>query len=117
MRQIERHLQSAETLAAAGNATGAVEALLFAHSVGSAMIPARENVIRQMKEVFAESRVPGYLTREERYFNWESAIGMEEWCQKISAITMEYARKHSMDIESIQSVLDSREYMGENTGE
>lgn len=117
INQIENHLKTAEDLAATGNAKGAVESLLFAHAVGSANIQERQKAFQQMKDVYAETRVPGYLTREERYFAWELTIKMEEWVEKIGGIILDYARKNNLEIEPIETVLKNRQYMGEHTGE
>jgi len=74
MDDMENNLQTAEQKAAVGDAKSAVEALLFAIRVGKNNIYEREKVFNNMKAVFAETRVPGYLTREERYFGQEPII-------------------------------------------
>jgi len=117
MDRIEGHLKTAESQAVVGNATGAVEALLFAHSTASGMIYDREKAIQQMKDVYSETRIQGHLTNEDQYFKWEASIGMEEWLKKITAITLEYAMKNKLEMASIESVLKNRQYMGEHTGE
>jgi hexosaminidase len=117
MSEIENHLKTAEGHAAVGNATAAVEALLFAHSAASGNIYDREKVIKQMKDVYSETRVPGHLTLEDRYFQSESSIGMEDWLEKLGKIILDYSGKNNLNIEPIQHVLQNRQYMGENTGE
>jgi hypothetical protein len=117
LNQIEENLKDAESAAAVGNAKAAVESLLFAHAKGAQTIHARENAIQNMKEVFAETRVPGYLTREDDYFKWESTLGMESWMQKMSDIILEYTRKNNLDAEPIARVLKNGQFVGEATGE
>jgi hypothetical protein len=117
MDRIEGHLKTAESQAVVGNATAAVEALLFAHSTASGMIFNREKAIQQMKDVYSETRIQGYLTDEDRYFQLEASIGMQEWLKKLTAITLEYAMKNNLEIAPIESVLKNRQYMGEHTGE
>lgn len=117
MEAIESNLQKAETQAAVGNAKGAVEALLFAHSTAASNIHDREKTIQHMKDVFAEKRVPGYLTREERYFKWELTLGIEEWRTKIATIISEYARKNNLELEPIESVMKNAQFSGEHTGD
>jgi hexosaminidase len=117
MDRIEGHLKTAESQAVVGNATAAVEALLFAHSTASGMIYDREKAIEQMKAVYSQTRIQGHLTDEYRYFQSEASIGMEEWLKKITAIILEYAVKNKLEIAPIESVLKNRQYMGEDTGE
>jgi hypothetical protein len=117
LNQMEENLKDAEAAAAVGNAKAAVESLLFAHAKGAQTVRARENAIQNMKEVFSQTRVPGYLTREDDYFKWELTLGMEDWMQKISDITLEYTKKNNLDAASIARVLKSGQFAGEATGE
>lgn len=117
MDDMENHLQAAEKMAQLGNAKGAVEALLFAIGVAKNNIQEREVTFNQMKDVFAETRVPGYLTREERYFEQEPTIGIDKWITSLNEIILEYAGKHELDIEPIQNILNKGIFTGEHTGE
>lgn len=117
MDDMENDLQTGEKLAAVGDAKGAVEALLFANGVGKYNIQEREETFNHMKDVFAETRVPGYLTLEDRYFGQEQTIGIDKWLTSLSEIILEYARKNKLDIKPIQNLLSKGIYTGENTGE
>jgi hypothetical protein len=105
MDDMENNLQTAEKLAAIGDANGAVEALLSAYGVGKNNIKEREETFNNMKVVFAETRVPGYLTREKSYFGQEQTIGIDKWLTSLSDIILEYARKNKLDINPIQNLL------------
>ena len=117
MNDMENNLQAAEEKAAVGDANGAVEALLFAIRVGKNNINEREKAFNNMKDVFAETRVPGHLTREERYFGREPKIGIDNWVSNLSEILLEYARKHELEIEPIQNILNKSSFAGEAMGE
>ena len=114
---MENYLQTAEKLAAIGDANGAVEALLFANGVAKNNIQEREETIILMKDVFSETRVPGYLTRENRYFGLEQTIGMENWLTSLNEIILEYAGKNKLEIKPIRNILNKSIFTGENTGE
>lgn len=115
--QLEKKLQVAENKAATGDANGAVEALLFANGIGKNNIYEREETVTDMKAVFAETRVPGYLTLERRYFDQEETIGIDSWIANLKEITLKYASKNKLDITPIRHILDKGIYTGENTGE
>jgi hexosaminidase len=117
MNEMENHLQSAEKLAAVGDAKAAVEALLFANGVAKNNIAEREETVADMKKVFSETRVPGHLTLEHRYFEQEQTIGIDKWLTRLGEITVEYATKHKLDVKPIQNILNKGLYTGENTGE
>jgi hypothetical protein len=70
-----------------------------------------------MKVVFSETRVPGYLTLENRYFRQEETIGIDNWITGLDRIILQYAQKHSLDTKAIQNILNKGIYTGENTGE
>ena len=114
---MENHLQSAEKLAAVGDAKAAVEALLFANGVAKNNIAEREETFADMKKVFAETRVPGHLTLEDRYFGQEQTIGIDKWLSRLGEITIEYATKHKLDVKPIRNILNKGIYTEENTGE
>jgi hexosaminidase len=114
---LENNLQTAESQAALGNAKGAVEALLFADGIAKNIIQSSKTTFDNMKKVFAETRVPGYLTREERYFGQYDTIGMEDYIKNLKKITLDYAKKHNMDIEPIETILNQSPFSGEHTGE
>ena len=115
--QLEDYLKTAQKLAAIGDANGAVEALLFANGVGKNNIQEREETIKLMKEVFAETRVPGFLTLENRYFGLEQTIGIDNWLTSLDEIILEYVGKNKLDIKPIRNILNKGIYTGENTGE
>jgi len=117
MAEIEKKLQTAEQKAAIGDANGAVQALLFANGLAKNNIYEREETIDDMKAVFSETRVPGYLTVESRYFGQEKTIGIDSWVVKLKEITLHYASKNKLDIMPLQNILDKVIYTGENTGE
>lgn len=117
MDEIEKNLQTAEKKAATGDANGAVEALLFANGIGKNNIYEREETIKDMQAVFSETRVPGYLTLEHRYFLQEQTIGMDGWVANLKEIILQYALKNKLDIKPIQNILNKGIYTGENTGE
>ena len=114
---MENYLQTAEKLAAIGDANGAVEALLFANGVAKNNIQEREETIKLTKDVFSETRVPGYLTRENRYFGLEQTIGIDNWLTSLDLIIFEYASKNKLDIIPIRNILNKSIFTGENTGE
>lgn len=117
LNEIEENLKDAEASAAVGDAKAAVQSLLFAHALAAQNIRNREHVIQHMKEVFSESRVPGYLTREDQYFKWELTVGMDDWEQKMSQIILDYAKKNSLDVAPIENVLKNRQFAAEAAGE
>jgi hypothetical protein len=117
MQDIEKNLQIAEDKAATGDANSAVEALFFAAAIGKSNIYEREETINDMKVVFSETRVPGYLTLENRYFRQEETIGIDNWITGLDRIILQYAQKHSLDTKAIQNILNKGIYTGENTGE
>ena len=105
MEDMESNLKSAERMAAVGDATGAVEALLSAHSIAMNNIQESQETVNDMKTVFSETRVPGYLTTENRYFGQEQTIELDKWLTSLTEITLEYARKNGLDIKSIEKIL------------
>ena len=117
MDEMEKNLETAERKAATGDANGAVEALLFASGIGKNNIYEREETIKDMKAVFAETRVPGYLTLENRYFCQEQTIGIDAWIDSLKKVILQYASKNKLNIQPIQNILDKGIYTGENTGE
>jgi len=106
LENMENNLKEAERSAAVGDATGAVEALLSANSVAKDNIRESRGTINDMKAVFSETRVPGYLTNENRYFEQEQTIELDKWLTSLREIILEYARKNGLDIEPIQKVLN-----------
>jgi hypothetical protein len=105
LENMENNLKAAERSAVVGDAQGAVEALLSAHSVAKKNIYESQKTVNDMKAVFAETRVPGYLTIENRYFEQEQTIKLDKWLTSLDEITLEYARKNGMDIKIIQDLL------------
>lgn len=95
INELEKKLQEAEKKAATRDANGAVEALLFANGIGKNNIYEREETITNMKAVFAETRVPGFLTLEHRYFDQEKTIGIDSWIANFKEITLQDASKIS----------------------
>ena len=81
------------------------------------MIYEREETINDMKGVFTETRVPGYLTLEHGYFDQEKTVGIESWLANLKEITLRYASKNKLEIKPILNILDKVMYTGENTGE
>jgi hexosaminidase len=117
MYEIENNLQSAEKLAASGEAKAAVESLLFAHRIGISNIKESEETITDMKNVFSETRVPGYLTLEQKYFSLEHSIGLQQWLKQLSSIILEYATKNDLSVQPIKEILDNASFSGEAAGE
>ena len=117
MDEIEKNLQTAEKKAAIVDANGAVEALLFASGIAKNNIYEREETINDMKAVFSETRVPGYLTLEDRYFYQEQTVGVDGWVANLKEIILQYASKNKIDIKPIQNIFNKGSYTGENTGE
>ena len=76
-----------------------------------------KQVIDDMKNVFSETRVPGYLTLEQKYFDQEQQIGLEDWLHQLKQITVDYARKNDIDIQPIEDVLNKASFSGDAAGE
>lgn len=105
LENMENNLKAAERSAAVGDASGAVEALLSAHNVAKNNIYESQKTVDDMKAVFSETRVSGYLTDENRYFGQEQTLELDKWLTSLSEITLEYARKNGMDVKTIQNLL------------
>jgi len=106
LENMEDNLIEAERSAAVGNATGAVSALLSAHRIANENIREYQGTIDDMKNVFSETRVPGYLTDENRYFEREQTLELGKWLTSLTEILLEYARKNGLEIIPIQKLLN-----------
>lgn len=117
VNEIENNLQSAEKYAASGDANAAVEALLFAYRIGSNNEKESQMAISNMKSVFSQTRVNGYLTLEKKYFGLEESIGIQKWLLQLKSIILEYSSKNDLSLEPIKEILDNASFSGEAAGE